>query len=80
VASIGVRPTLDRSPCVLEAHLFGADEEMYGEVVEIRFRNFLRDEQRFESLEALSAQMQRDGVQARAWLKNTLARSPRGRT
>lgn len=69
VASLGVRPTLDRSGCVLEAHLFGCAETLYGKVVEIEFRRFLRPEQRFESLEALAAQMQADGEQARAWLK-----------
>jgi riboflavin kinase/FMN adenylyltransferase len=69
VANLGVRPTLRESGCVLEAHLFGASEEMYGKVLEIEFRRFLRPEQRFATLEALAAQMQADGEQARAWLK-----------
>jgi riboflavin kinase / FMN adenylyltransferase len=80
VASIGVRPTVaGAGGCVLESHLFGASEELYGEVVEVKFRKFLRDEQRFESLDALAAQMQRDGANARAWLTNMLERSPPGR-
>lgn len=69
VANLGVRPTLRESGCVLEAHLFGMAEMLYGKVVEIQFRRFLRPEQRFETLEALAAQMQADGEQARAWLK-----------
>ena len=69
VANLGVRPTLRESGCVLEAHLFGASEQLYGKVVEVGFRRFLRPEQRFETLEALAAQMQADGEQARAWLK-----------
>jgi riboflavin kinase/FMN adenylyltransferase len=69
VAALGVRPTLARSGCVLEAHLFDVSEMLYGKVVEVEFRRFLRSEQRFESLEALAAQMQADGEQARAWLK-----------
>jgi len=69
VASLGVRPTLARSGCILEAHLFDVSEELYGRVVEVEFRRFLRSERRFDSLEALAAQMQTDGEQARAWLK-----------
>jgi riboflavin kinase/FMN adenylyltransferase len=69
VANIGVRPMLERSACVLEAHLFGEPGTLYGQVVEVRFMEFLRDEQRFESFDALAAQMQRDGAQARAILK-----------
>lgn len=69
VASIGVRPTLAQpSACLLEAHLFGANEDLYGTLVEVEFRKFLRAEERFESLEALAAQMQRDGVAAQAWI------------
>lgn len=70
VANIGVRPTLAQGGgCLLEAHLFGASEEFYGRVAEVAFAKFLRPELRFESLEALAAQMQADGVAAQAWLK-----------
>lgn len=70
VASIGVRPTLAQSRgWLLEAHLFGTSEMLYGAVLEIEFRKFMRPELRFESLDALAAQMQADGVAAQAWLK-----------
>jgi riboflavin kinase/FMN adenylyltransferase len=68
VANLGIRPMLERSGCVLEAHVFGEPGSLYGETVQVQFVDFLRDEQRFESLEALAAQMQRDGAQARARL------------
>lgn len=68
VANLGVRPMLERSNCVLEAHVFGEPGSLYGEHVEVQFMKFLRDEQRFESFEALAAQMQKDGAQARAAL------------
>jgi len=68
VANLGVRPMLERSGCVLEAHVFGDPGTLYGQIVDVRFMKFLRDEQRFESLEALAAQMQRDGAEARAAL------------
>ena len=71
VANLGVRPTLAKSGCVLEAHLFEVAETLYGKVVEVEFRQFLRSEARFETLEALAAQMKEDGIQARAWLRKT---------
>lgn len=69
VANLGMRPTLAQSGCVLEVHLFGTSDTWYGELVEIEFRKFLRPEERFESLETLAAQMQKDGEQAKSWLK-----------
>ncbi len=69
VASIGVRPTLQHSACLLEAHLFGEVGDIYGQVLQVRFLKFLRPELRFDSLEALAQQMQQDGEQARVWLK-----------
>jgi riboflavin kinase/FMN adenylyltransferase len=71
VANLGIRPMLERHDCVLEAHVFGDPGSLYGEHVEVRFMKFLRDEQRFESFEALAAQMQEDGAQARAALGKT---------
>ncbi len=68
VANLGVRPMLEPGGCVLEAHVFGEPGSLYGEVVDVQFVKFLRDEQRFASLEALAAQMQEDGAQARALL------------
>ena len=73
VANIGVRPTLEHSACLLEVHLFGGAGEpppnIYGQVLQVRFLKFLRPERRFDSLDALAQQMQQDGAQARAWLK-----------
>jgi riboflavin kinase/FMN adenylyltransferase len=68
VASLGVRPMIAKGGCVLEAHVFGDPGTLYGQGVEVRFRQFLREERRFESFDALAAQMQADGAQARAVL------------
>ncbi len=68
VANIGVRPTLAESQCLLEAHLFGArgeDMDLYGCELEVEFSAFLRPEERFDSLDALAAQMQVDARKAR---------------
>jgi riboflavin kinase/FMN adenylyltransferase len=63
-ASLGVRPTLGHGlQPVLEVHLFDFDQQIYGQHVGVHFLHKLRDEAKFDSLEALTAQISRD-VQA----------------
>jgi riboflavin kinase/FMN adenylyltransferase len=69
VASIGVRPTLAESACLLETHLFDFSGLLYGLELEIEFHQFLRPQVKFDSLDALKMQMQVDGAQARAVLE-----------
>lgn len=68
VASIGVRPTLGITRCLLETHLFESPGDIYGRSLEVEFARFLRPEERFDSLEALKAQMHRDKDDALAFL------------
>ena len=67
VANLGHRPTVDAAGGQrhLEVHLFDFAEDIYGEAMEVRFVQRLREEQKFESLEALRAQIARDAAQAR---------------
>jgi len=57
----------------LEAHLFGFDGDLYGEWVRIEWVERLRDIERFDSMEQLQKQLQRDRTRALA----ALARSQR---
>ena len=68
--NIGVRPTIKNatSERLLEVHLLDFDESIYGEDLEITFRQFLRPEQKFASREALRDQIARDIARARAVL------------
>lgn len=60
-ASLGVRPTLGLGlRPVLEVHLFDFDQEIYGSHVTVHLLHKLRDEAKFDSLEALTAQIARD--------------------
>jgi riboflavin kinase/FMN adenylyltransferase len=68
VASLGTRPTLDGTVPLLEVHLFDFDGEIYGHTLDVDFIARLRDEKRFDSLEALVEQMHRDAAQARRTL------------
>jgi riboflavin kinase / FMN adenylyltransferase len=65
VASLGTRPTVNGHVPLLEAHVFDFDAELYGREIEVEFVAKLRDEKRFESLEALVEQMHRDASEAR---------------
>jgi len=73
VASLGVRPTLGLTRCLLETHLFGEPGELYGHTMEVEFCRYLRPELKFDSLDALSAQMQRDADDARAFFASNPA-------
>jgi riboflavin kinase/FMN adenylyltransferase len=65
VASFGHRPTLGLSECLLETHVLGEPGDLYGRLLEVEFRAFLRPELKFDSLDDLAAQMQRDAEDAR---------------
>jgi riboflavin kinase/FMN adenylyltransferase len=68
VANLGTRPTLAGTVPLLEVHLFDFDGELYGRNLDVDFIARLRDEVRFDSLEALVEQMHRDAAEARARL------------
>jgi riboflavin kinase/FMN adenylyltransferase len=66
VASLGVRPTVNRlAQPLLEVHLFDFDGDLYGRRIRVRFVDKLREETHFDDLDALVAQMDRDAAQAR---------------
>jgi riboflavin kinase/FMN adenylyltransferase len=60
VASIGSRPTIGETRVLLEAHLFDFDRDLYGSRITVVFLRKLRDEKRFDSLEALKDAMADD--------------------
>lgn len=68
VANVGVRPTVnDGTLANLEVHLFDFDGDLYGERLSVEFMTRLRDEKKFESLDALKAAIAADQQAARAW-------------
>ncbi|MDD5461444.1 MAG: bifunctional riboflavin kinase/FAD synthetase [Methylococcales bacterium] len=61
IANVGTRPTVNGdSRVILEAHLFDFNREIYGRYVEVHFKQKIRDEIRFQSLEQLKAQIVKD--------------------
>jgi riboflavin kinase / FMN adenylyltransferase len=77
VASFGTRPTVDDGPPLLEVHLLDFDGDLYGREMEVEFIERIRDELRFDSLDALKAEIERDKARASAILR---ARSPERRS
>jgi len=65
VASLGTRPTINGIEPLLEAHVFDFSGDLYGRQLEIEFVAKLRDEVKFDSLEAMTVQMQIDAARAR---------------
>jgi len=68
VASLGVRPMFDPPQELLEAVLFDFDGDLYGRTIEVALHHYLRPEAKFDSIEALMAQMDQDAAEARRLL------------
>ena len=68
VVSLGTRPTINGTEPLLEVHVFDFDGDLYGRYLDVDFILRLRDERRFETIDALVAQMHRDAAAARAAL------------
>lgn len=69
VASLGVRPTVNEvAEPLLEVHLFDFDGDLYGQRMAVEFVAKLREEQKFDGLEPLKAQMALDARIARELL------------
>jgi riboflavin kinase/FMN adenylyltransferase len=65
VASLGTRPTVNGVEPLLEVHVFDFSGDLYGRSLEVEFVAKLRDEVKFESLDAMMVQMKIDGLKAR---------------
>ena len=62
--NIGMRPTFDGHKRTLEVHIFRLNEDLYGQELLVSFVERLREEKRFENVEALISQLQQDAVLA----------------
>lgn len=61
ITNVGVRPTFegDKEPSI-ESYIFDFDGDLYGDVLRVRFLHRIRDERKFEGIEQLRAQIERD--------------------
>lgn len=68
--NIGTRPSVSRrNECKIEVHIFNFSKEIYGDELRVSFIRRMRDEQKFESLEALAQQLQEDKTSIKTFFK-----------
>jgi riboflavin kinase/FMN adenylyltransferase len=71
VASLGKRPTVNPVPVpLLEVHLFDREGDLYGEHLTVRFLEKLRDEEKYDDLDALKKAIAGDARRAREYFEN----------
>lgn len=66
--NIGNRPTVDGTRKTVEAHLFDFQGDLYNKLVTVSFKEFIREERKFENLEALKNQLVKDQKLAKSIL------------
>jgi riboflavin kinase / FMN adenylyltransferase len=62
MVNIGIRPTLNQHELTVEVNIFDFDEDIYGREISIHFVERIRDEQKFNSLEELKKQIEKDKI------------------
>lgn len=67
--NIGIRPTINAEKQTLEIHLFDFEQDLYGQVLRIELLKKIREEQFFDSLNALRAQLEKDAATCQKWIK-----------
>jgi riboflavin kinase/FMN adenylyltransferase len=71
VINVGVRPTFDEAGLVVEAHLLDVSDDLYDRQLTLTFRDRIRDEMKFASVEALRRRIDEDVRAARRLLAGT---------
>ncbi len=66
-ASIGTRPTVGGTRTLLEVHLLDFDDQLYGKHLQINFLHKIRDEEKYDTMDALKARMMKDIEETRDW-------------
>ena len=67
--NIGVRPTVDGHKKVIEVHIFNFDKDIYEQNLTVLVFDFIRGEVKFNGLDALKEQLNKDKIAAAAILQ-----------
>ena len=70
VANVGSRPTVKGMHNQLEAHLFDMDADLYGQTLSVQFKYKIREEQKFDSVQALIEQIRQDAMVSQRFFKS----------
>lgn len=68
VTNIGLRPTVNGSAPICETHILDFQGDLYEKDLTVEFIKFIRSEQKFSSLDELSAQVHRDIEEAKKYI------------
>lgn len=67
ISNVGVKPTVGNYDMNIETHIFDFEGDIYGREIKVQFLKRLRDEMKFESLDDLVKQIERDCINGRAY-------------
>ena len=70
--NIGFRPTIDGKHQTIEVHFFDFNEDLYGKQLSLDVLYFLRDEQKFDTVEDLIVQLKKDKTTSLNYIQNNL--------
>ena len=70
--NIGSRPTVDGNHQTIEVYFFDFNQNLYDKNLTIELLYFLRDEEKFDSLDSLVLQLKKDEQTARDYINNNL--------
>ncbi len=71
ITNVGTKPTFkDSQEAIVESHILDFDENIYGEVLEVSFISRIRDEKKFESVNRLVEQINRDILEVKKYFQN----------
>jgi riboflavin kinase / FMN adenylyltransferase len=76
MANVGIRPTLTDKQLTIEIHIFDFSEDLYGEKLTLFFYDYIREEQKFPSLDALKKQIAQDEIIIRKTLSDRVQTDP----
>lgn len=68
--NIGVRPTVNGKHRTIEVNIFDFDRDIYGEKISVQFIDRIRDERKFENLDALKLQLKEDELRSREYISH----------
>ena len=63
MSNIGIRPSVDGNTRLLETHLFNFAGDLYGQEIEVELIRKIRNERRFDSIDQLKGQLEKDASQ-----------------
>jgi len=70
--NIGFNPTVNGEKQTIEVHLFNFDKDIYDQSIEVSLLHYIRDEQKFSSVDALKAQLHQDKMDSLAFIDSSL--------